>query len=353
MIQNLVRSSLVAMASTRNRSVLGIAGLSVCILLYLGRLGGAAEAPAAKPVKVILPIGSVSASYMPRVIAKRKGFFQEEGFDVDIVRIMGRILVPGMTGGSFVYSAIGSAAEIAAIMRGAELRFLFVGTQKTPFELIARPGIHNIKDLRGKTFGSGSFVGSQPDEAARKVLRFHGVDPKEVKFLLLGATQERFTALASGNVDATLLTAEVSLQALQKGFVKLVDAGDFARAISASILTTDQRTRERPEEVGRFVRAVLKGHRFYMARKNETVQMMMEFFGYKERGFAEGVYEAYRGGMTQDGTVSDDELLEAIDQAKALLKGASEAREWKPGDFFDFGFLKKAREELTRMKWGP
>jgi ABC-type nitrate/sulfonate/bicarbonate transport system substrate-binding protein len=157
----------------------------------------------------------------------------------------------------------------------------------------------------------------------------------------------------SGNADATLLSAEFSQQALQRGFAKLLNAGDFARAISSSVLTTEQRLRERPEEVERFVRAVSKGYRFYAARKEESIQLMMDYLKFKDRGFTEGVYEAYRSGMTSDGTIPEEIIQESVGQARALLKGAAPDREWKSTDFFDFSFAKRAKEELGRMKWVP
>jgi len=54
--------------------------------------------------------------------------------------------------------------------------------------------------------------------------------------------------------------------------------------------------------------------------------------------------------MTRDGTAEDKVLQAVIDDAR---RAAGLKKEFRPTDFFDFSFLRKAREQLKASGWRP
>ena len=67
--------------------------------------------------KVRLAVGSISLAEIPFNLAKLKGFYREEGLDVDIILIRGALGVQALVGGSVDYSS-SSGSVVAAGVRG-------------------------------------------------------------------------------------------------------------------------------------------------------------------------------------------------------------------------------------------
>lgn len=65
----------------------------------------------------------------------------------------------------------------------------------------ARPEIRSIKDLEGRTVGTGA-VGAALHQKMVALLRKNGVDESKVKFVNIGSTAAVFKAVVAGKVDA-------------------------------------------------------------------------------------------------------------------------------------------------------
>ena len=81
-----------------------------------------------------------------------------------------------------------------------------------PFQIYGAPTFKSLKDAKGKKFAISRF-GSLSEFLTRSSLRQFSVDAKEVTLLQIGATPARFTALAGGMVDATVLWFPVTERA--------------------------------------------------------------------------------------------------------------------------------------------
>jgi len=89
--------------------------------------------------KVRLAVGSISLAEIPFNVAKLKGFYREEGLDVDIILIRGALGVQALVGGSVDYSS-SSGSVVAAGVRGLGVRLLMVLSSKPQFDLVSRTG---------------------------------------------------------------------------------------------------------------------------------------------------------------------------------------------------------------------
>jgi NitT/TauT family transport system substrate-binding protein len=324
-------------------------------LSFLGIPGGIGHAQEKPPrtQKIIFPLSSPGASFLPYFAAKKLGFYKEEGFDVEITFVSGRSLTAGLLGGDFQY--IGSAAmgEVGAILKGLKLKMIMSMTDRPSFDFVARPGIRSFKDLKGKVIGSGSFMGSQPDEVIRTMLLKNGLNPEtDVKIVFLGGTPERNVALRAGVVDATLLSDLPTLLAIDDGYVNLGFTGDFMKTIGANVMVTEEHLRNKPEETVRFLKATLKGLWTIRTKKEESIPLHMEFMKIADRKISERLYANITRNLTGNGEV-DEELMRAIiENGKTLFKVAPE-KEIKPSEVFDFSYVRRARQELVAAQWKP
>src|SRR4029453_10443024 len=89
----------------------GLIGLLVCFVIVAhGSRPALAE-------RVIIAYVSPSTSYLPLVVAYKKGFFEEENFQTDLVRTNITVIIQALVAGSVDYVTT-STASITARMAG-------------------------------------------------------------------------------------------------------------------------------------------------------------------------------------------------------------------------------------------
>lgn len=77
---------------------------------------------------------------------------------------------------------------------------------------------------------------------------------------------------------------------------------------------------------------------------------MMQFLKSKDRDARSGIYDASAKVMTRDGTVEEKVLQAVVEDAQ---RSAGVKKEFRVADYFDFSFLRKAREQLKASGWRP
>ena len=154
----------------------------------------------------VVAVGSQWYGHAPVWAGIELGIFERHGFAVEW-RFIGKSMdrLNALSSGEAQFASLGEIAMLSAMAHGNR-RFYWVGNQDIApgFEgLVARPGIHSIEELKGKTIGFP--FGSSVDITCRLLLKQHGLNPdKDVKLVNLevGDVPSVFRA---GNVDAALV----------------------------------------------------------------------------------------------------------------------------------------------------
>src|SRR3954465_9783760 len=120
-----------------------------CLLLLAALLLHAAAAWGQAPgEKIVFSIPSRSIASIDLYIAKEKGFFREEGLDVDLVQIRGNVAIAAALSGQ-VQASNGVSTVIRAMERSdLPLKVLTVSLKRNLFWLVARPNIKSIAGLK-------------------------------------------------------------------------------------------------------------------------------------------------------------------------------------------------------------
>jgi ABC-type nitrate/sulfonate/bicarbonate transport system substrate-binding protein len=182
--------------------------------------------PAGGADKVRVSVTNYNMSYLAAGVAAKKGIFNEEGLDVEIIRMNANVAMSALIAGECDYTMI-FASVIRAAMRGIPLKVIAVLIDSPPYAFIARPELTNLKALKGKTIGIGVF-GSSNDVVARLMLERSGIDTdKETKLIAFGSDGARFAALKEGLVDAAIIAPPADSQARKIGLNVLARANDF------------------------------------------------------------------------------------------------------------------------------
>ncbi|MGZ8453146.1 MAG: ABC transporter substrate-binding protein [Candidatus Binatia bacterium] len=158
--------------------------------------------------KVRFSTTGISISELPFKVAQVKGFWREEGLDVDAILIRGAVGMQALLGGSVDYTSA-SGSTIAAAVRALPVKLVFISSSKPQFELMAQPQIKSVQDLKGKPVGISSRGGSN-DLMLQIILQKNGLAPnKDVTVIIVGAQEESVIALRTGrNSRRTYYPAE-------------------------------------------------------------------------------------------------------------------------------------------------
>jgi NitT/TauT family transport system substrate-binding protein len=162
--------------------------------------------------------GQGSWSTLPYIVAGERGLFEKEGLKVRLITFRGtNLMLTALLAGELDYATI-LPFLTGASARGLPVKILGAVTRSSSYVIISRPEIDSIKALRGKKIGINSF-GSSADYAAYAAVSRSGLDPnKDVTILPIGGgSPERFAALVSGSVDATVVTSLPNMRQRSRG----------------------------------------------------------------------------------------------------------------------------------------
>jgi ABC-type nitrate/sulfonate/bicarbonate transport system substrate-binding protein len=149
-----------------------------------------ASSPALPQLKKIrFSTTSIAVTELQFRIAHLKGFYREEGLDLETLLIRGSVGMQALIGGSVDYaSAAGSI--IAAAVRGVPVRLVLIVNSKPQFDLVGRPDIKSVQQLKGKVVGISSRGGAV-DLLTQLILTHHGVTPnKDATLIVIGTPEE-------------------------------------------------------------------------------------------------------------------------------------------------------------------
>jgi len=185
---------------------------------------------AAKAVNIAYAEGTGSFLVL-LAIAEQQGLFRKYGVDVRSVAAKGAT-IPRLTP-EMPLGMIGEPAVLLQAAEGADLRLVASFSDiKLSGHLVARPGINNPGDLRGKQLGA-RVIGAGLWISTVLALERLALDPRrdQIKILPVGNPVQIFRALEQGEIDAALVSAAQSRELEAKGFVVLLK--DYPSDISS------------------------------------------------------------------------------------------------------------------------
>ena len=320
-----------------------------CILLLCVILGPCRGAEAQGLRKVHVAIPSISPSSIVFVIAKEKGYYREEGLDLDLIVMPAAVATQALIGGDVAFVGTGGAGLIP-VLRGAPLQFLFITFFRPQYWLYAKPDIRSVENLKGKRVGVSS-IGSGPDSLLRDFLKKHGLEGgRDVTIMAIGAGMARFVALKAGSVDATMLTPPANFMAQDAGFRELVSfiEQDLAE-VQGSIFMRQDLIKSDPLLAEKLVRASLKGLLYFHSNRAGAVSTLARFLNSKE-DLAARLYDLILPGTTRDGTISEELQKKSTEHVIERVG----VKEVPPLDrMYNFAITRKIRDELAAKGWRP
>ena len=158
--------------------------------------------------------------------------------------------------------------------------------------------------------------GDSTEFMLRAILRQANMElEKDVQAFQVSGSGQRLQALLSGKLDAAIVPPPFNFEAESKGFLRLMAAADvFETSVSGLALHNDM-LKERPGQVKRMLRALLKAQNFIRANNVESVRVIADWLKL-DAGIAPSSYDIYVKGMSLNGMVPERVLETDIERAR-------------------------------------
>jgi len=313
-----------------------------CLLIFLSvACVVAQEASAADRVRLALPAKSMG--YLPLFVAIHRGFFKDDGIDIETPMMLPQLAHNALLSGDVDYHGVAdSALRLAA--RGAPIKTIFFGAARPNYFLIAKPQFKSIQELRGKYIGIVRF-GDTIELATRIAFSREGMDAqRDAVLIMIGLPSTRVAALSAGSVDATIAIPPDNVLLRQKGFRELLFLGDAIEFPSNGFSTTERQLNEKRELTKRLLRGLYRGLTFARERPEETVQILEREWRV-DSATAKESYASVAKSFSKDGASSDAGLKVHVSQIQRADKTLGEIPLAK---IVDFRPLEEVRREMIK-----
>lgn len=299
------------------------------------------SAPACGADRVRIALPGNSMGYLPLIVAIHRGFFKEEGLDLELIRLVPTVAHNALLLNEIQYHGLAdSGLRLAA--RGAPLKAIFYGADRPMYYLVGKKDVRTVAELKGKKIGVSTFGGTS-DLSARLLLKQHGIDEKNTTLLQFGSEGTRVGALKAGAADAIIVPVPAVAILRQEGYNELAFVGDAVDFASNGYTTTEKRIKENSQEVKKVVRSIYRGLRFAKENPEETVRVIEKEWKIKA-DVARGSYDAIIKALNDDGIIGEKQLSIHFDLIRRTEKDIGEI----PVDkVVDFRLLREVRRELS------
>ena len=292
-----------------------------------------------------IAVTNPNMSFLPSGVALKKGFFKDEGLEVEIIRMNVPTIITALVTGDIGYTLL-FGSVVRGALRGMPMRALASLLDGSTHALVAKPEYKSGKELKGKTVGIGNFGGTD-EVAGRMMLKSFGLDTeKDLKFIALGPDRARLAALKEGLVDVAVIAPPADALGKQMGFNVLLRAYEVFSFPFIGVGANLKTIKEKPEEVKKVVKALVRANRFIREDKEGAVRVLMEW-GKVEREHAVASYDSAWKVFSPDGNIPQEGLRMVVEQAKAELKLT---REIPVNEIVDLAPLRAAQKELGIRK---
>ncbi|MDR0576713.1 MAG: ABC transporter substrate-binding protein [Candidatus Accumulibacter sp.] len=305
---------------------------------------GAATAQPLEKVEFLLN-WTISSDHSPYYIALEKGWFKEEGLDVNVTIGQGSgYAVQAVDAGKADISIADAPTPFTLRQKGAKVKIIGVIFDKNPCNAYfwKDTGIKTPKDFAGKTIAVPATDGHKVMWPA--FAKIVGVDPGSVRFINIEPAAKA-AALASRKADI-LFELYTTYPQMSKG----VPAGQLGNIIWAdhgydiyahSYITSDDTAAKRPETLKKFLKAAYRAWEYALTHPEEAIEILSKYHPINRADYLESfkivqdVFKTDRYKNNGIGFIDPGRMQKTWD----LVNEYQAPLSYKVTDIYDAGFL--------------
>ncbi len=251
--------------------------LAVVGVVAFGVVGVSRPVGAQGTLKIVFPTPPIPF-YVPYFVAKDLGWLDKAGIKTEEVSLFGDAnAIKAMMGGSGDIAAAGVFAAYTAIAEGAAFKAIASWQPTVDYVAIGLPKIKSYKDLKGATVAAGPGRGDIITEIFNLLMKKHGVDSSDVKWVSVGGHEARMKAVAAKKADVTLVGELFA--AKSREFPELHAIGRVAEEFPTIgyiyLLAPDKVIRSKGPLLEKFIKlAVFEGSRYAVQNPDSAAEIL-------------------------------------------------------------------------------
>jgi ABC-type nitrate/sulfonate/bicarbonate transport system substrate-binding protein len=249
-------------------------------LVLAASVAWAGVALAAEKVSISMSTG---VNQVPSVVAKAKGFFTEEGIEIDLKPVgRGGIAIEAVASGSINFAESSHAAFFSAVAKDIPLQGVGIVSRGFFGRLIASKELGDMKsleDFKGKRVGTQ--VGSGMHMIVQMLLEQKGLKDEDLGITNV-RTRDMPAAMATGGTFDAVIGWDPHMERIvQAGNgVEILSTGDFMKLAGITypfiLSTTKDYLENNKDTVQGVVNAYAKAHKFIRENPEEALNIYYE-----------------------------------------------------------------------------
>jgi NitT/TauT family transport system substrate-binding protein len=241
----------------------------------------AAAAPTApasprEAVRVVQALPTRDFGFLPGIVAISKGFTTDEGIQLELPVMPANAAIAAITNKEIQFASAGSGTRAA--YQGAPLRGIFYYYSENTLIPVGSSEVHSYKDLPGKVLSIAS-PGSSEDWVIKLLLSREGIPISDVQIAALGQGPQRVQAMLAGQVQFSVLNADLAVDLERQGFNILGDVRSLMPVPWSGFVVHQDTLREQPDLVKRWIRAHVHTLQFMKQNPAETAAIATRELG--------------------------------------------------------------------------
>ena len=302
--------------------------------------------------KIRVGQGSISLQSGLMHIGKDRGLFAKYGLTTETIYIPGGSTnVQVLVSGNLDLSQLSGAPGVAANLEGADIVYFAGLLDKLNYQLITRPEIKGVEQLKGKKFGVSRY-GSSADFGMRAMLKRVGVDPiKDATILQIGDEPARIAAIKSGNIDGTVANAPFGIEAERLKLNVVADSVKMDIPFFNTGLLGSKRFLDKQEaRVMNFLRAYLEAIKILKTEREYSIKALAQFTRVQN---LKAVQEGYDYFVKQLEPVPYPSVIAMQAVVDQIAETNPKARSVDAKNYVNDRYLKRLEEEgFVKKIWG-
>jgi NitT/TauT family transport system substrate-binding protein len=287
--------------------------------------------------RFLISIPGPTLSYAHLYYGQERGFFSQEGLDLQVLVVRGVIGLSSLMSGEIDVTCH-AGSGLAAALRGLPIKIVNVTHDRPVHDLIVHSSITTPAELKGKAIAVGSLEGTAA-VITRRVLQAKGLDAQKDVTLLSMDSPARLQSMLSGKVAAGMVTPPTTYLAVDRGFRTMARGRDYLRYLQTGVVATDTGVKQKRANIVRFLRGWNRALKFYQENPEVMIPYIQKKLAVRDPQMARRMYEDDYQSASLSGILNLDAAREILDTAREALR----IKETVPLDrVFDFSLAQEA-----------
>lgn len=290
----------------------------------------------------------VTGLHSPIILGMEKGFFKDEGVELEIQEGRGSgPTVQAVAAGNVTIGFADMTTMMALAVKGAPVISVGSALQKSPFAVISltEKGIDTPEKLKGVTIAM--TAGDSPSQSWPLFLEKTGLKDSDYKSIN-GDAKTKVNAVITGQADALLGFAMDQGPQIEsatgKPVTNMLYADYGVNSIGSSFIVNTETVKKNPELLQRFLRAATKSFKYAVENPDESVDAVSK--AYPNSGSRESLMNGFKTAVPLLKANSDTNSPLRVTNAQVeetiatmIAIGVLEAKDNDVAKYYTDGFL--------------